>query len=500
MPRMTSNLIPHGVCVLAWMVLCCLGSVAAAQGIRQPLRAGSFYPADAAELRQLIDQLTHHALASHPKIAERKSLRALLLPHAGYRYSGATAAHAARVLSENQFANVLLMGPDHFLGFSTAAIPAVESFRSPLGLVPVSPAARALLQQSDLFQALPPADDREHSLETLLPFLQVYLRSFELIPVVVGRAHINRLTAALAPVVDHQTLVVVSSDLSHFLPYVEAQAQDRTTIDAILSGDLPALLRRANAACGMDAIAILLNMAARWGWRPLLLDYRNSGDTAGDRSRVVGYAAIAFLGDPPMPEPKNSSHHLDSEKGQALVKLARSTLMEKFGRHLKPAEAEQLHSALQDPALQVSCGTFVTLKRRGQLRGCIGNLTTSDPLVEGVRRNAIHAAFHDPRFSPLTERELSEVEIEVSVLTEPQPLAYRDGEDLVRKLRPHVDGVIVRKGHASATFLPQVWEQLPKPEDFLNHLCQKAGMPRASWMQTGLEVSTYQVQYFEEKH
>jgi len=118
--------------------------------------------------------------------------------------------------------------------------------------------------------------------------------------------------------------------------------------------------------------------------------------------------------------------------------------------------------------------------------------------LEGVKRNAVNAAFHDPRFSPLSKDELDRTEIEVSILTEPQPLAFRDGQDLAQKLRAHVDGVIIRKGHASATFLPQVWEQLPGPEDFLSHLCLKAGLPSEAWKNSELEVLTYQVQYFEE--
>ena len=132
------------------------------------------------------------------------------------------------------------------------------------------------------------------------------------------------------------------------------------------------------------------------------------------------------------------------------------------------------------------------------MRGCIGNLTANEPLSEGVRRNAINAAFHDPRFPPLTDKELDEVDIEVSILTEPQPLDYVDGEDLLTRLRVDVDGVIIRKGHASATFLPQVWEQLPDPEEFLGHLCMKAGLSSDAWRQNKLDVLTYQVQYFEE--
>jgi AmmeMemoRadiSam system protein A len=291
---------------------------------------------------------------------------------------------------------------------------------------------------------------------------------------------------------------VVSSDLSHFLPYAEAQAKDRQTIDAILSLDRRAVLASQNAACGAQPLGVLLTMAARFGWRPVLLNYLNSGDTAGDRSRVVGYAAIAFYGDPPMPAVKDPSQLLTPEKGRLLVKLARSTLMEKLGCPLPPAEADQLRSALNDPVFKTPCGTFVTLKQQGQLRGCIGNLSSSDPLAEGVRRNAVNAAFHDPRFAPLTDRDLDRILIEVSVLTEPRPLEFSDPEDLLRKLRPGVDGVILRQEYASATFLPQVWEQLPRKEDFLGHLCLKAGLPREAWKKSQLEVSTYQVQYFEE--
>jgi len=133
------------------------------------------------------------------------------------------------------------------------------------------------------------------------------------------------------------------------------------------------------------------------------------------------------------------------------------------------------------------------------LRGCIGSLVALEPLVDGVRRNAMNAAFQDPRFSPLTVDELNELDIEVSVLTDPAPLEYKDGADLLAKLRPNIDGVIIRQGHAAATFLPQVWDQLPEPADFLAHLCRKAGLPMDAWQQGNLVVSTYQVQYFSEK-
>ena len=194
----------------------------------------------------------------------------------------------------------------------------------------------------------------------------------------------------------------------------------------------------------------------------------------------------------------NDSQNLSREKGQLLVKLARHTLLEHFSKQMPQEEIDSLNAALTDPCFNLACGTFVTLTIDGKLRGCIGNLTSDESLVSGVRRNAINAAFHDPRFSSLSLSELDLVSIEISVLSEPRPLRYRDAADLAKKIRPNIDGVILRKGIASATFLPQVWEQLPQPQDFLAQLCLKAGLAADAWQHSKLEVSTYQVQHFEE--
>lgn len=187
---------------------------------------------------------------------------------------------------------------------------------------------------------------------------------------------------------------------------------------------------------------------------------------------------------------------LTQDQGHVLVALARKTLMEKFNRKISEDAKQNLDVLLEDKALSVKTGTFVTLKIGGQLRGCIGSLVGRDYLTDGVRKNAVNAAFHDPRFSPLTNRELDRLSIEVSVLTEPQPLVYADAADLVTQLRAQIDGVTIRKGSASATFLPQVWQQLPEAETFLSHLCTKAGLSSNDWRRGDLEVETYQVQYF----
>jgi AmmeMemoRadiSam system protein A len=236
-------------------------------------------------------------------------------------------------------------------------------------------------------------------------------------------------------------------------------------------------------------------MARQHNWHPVLLHYSNSGDTAGDRSRVVGYAAIAFYGGLSMKHRKDSLQSLNEEQGQKLVKLARQTIAERLGKRSGKVDQE----SMTDSVFKEKRGTFVTLTINKQLRGCIGNLDSTDSIVDGIERNAVNAAFRDPRFPPLKAKELDRVDIEVSILTDPQQLEYRDSKDLLSKLRVNVDGVILRKGAFSATFLPQVWEQLPQPETFLSHLCTKAGLPSDTWQKGHLEILTYQVQYFEEE-
>ena len=188
-----------------------------------------------------------------------------------------------------------------------------------------------------------------------------------------------------------------------------------------------------------------------------------------------------------------------TQKGQILVRLARRTLNKKLGRPMDRSQGNALDKALAEPDFETMCGTFVTLTMEGRLRGCIGSLEPDEAIREGVRANALNAAFHDPRFPPVTRRELDKIDIEISILTRPRELAYTDGKDLAAKLRCGIDGVIIRKGPSRATFLPQVWDQLPQPEDFLSHLCRKAGLAADAWQATGLTVETYQVQYFHEQ-
>ena len=468
--------------------------------VRDPVWAGKFYPANREDLLGLIGRLTDTA-EMKPTVVPRPHtrLRALMMPHAGYAYSGATAAHAALAIARDRFDRVVLLGPDHRVGFRNASVSNAAYWRTPLGVVPVGDYSPMLRCRPGLFATVADSDRQEHSLEVTLPFLQARLSRFELIPVVLGPCEAQIMAQAIATLLQHpQTLLVVSADLSHYLPYGDAVKRDRETLNRILALDPHWQQDQDNRTCSRYPVGVLLELARNRHWQPVLLHYSNSGDTAGDKASVVGYGAVAFYGEEGMQNQSDNRQPLTAEQGAALVVLARQTLIRHFGETTAPADAQRLEACLADPALQVCCGTFVTLKIDNQLRGCIGSLSGTSPIAAGVRNNVLNAAFHDPRFAPLGKTELDAVQIEVSVLSEPVPLAYSDADDLLARLRPGIDGVIIKKGHASATFLPQVWEQLPQPEPFLSHLCQKAGLPAGQWREGDLEVQIYQVQYFEE--
>jgi MEMO1 family protein len=469
--------------------------------IREPAVAGLFYPADPTELAGVIDRL----LRSSEDTPLRR-IRALICPHAGYAYSGPTAARAYKAVQGQPYRTVIVLAPGHYAAFSGAAVTQADAYRTPLGLAPVSSlAARiaavkpffpektcrvqrpAWARQSSL-KAPPPGEDTpetwEHALEVQVPFLQRVLTNFDLVPAILGEVDPAALARALRPFLDPSTLLVASSDLSHYHPYDQAKKLDAQCVKDICELNLEAM--NAREACGKSPILVLMHLAQQMGWTTQLLDYRNSGDTAGDRSGVVGYAAIAFL------EPAASAQVPDSK--QQLLHLARQSLESWVARQQKPdPDKSRFPPEWAEPK-----GCFVTLTKQGQLRGCIGHIFPQEPLWQAVVDNACHAATQDPRFPPVTIRELAQLRIEISLLTTPQPLVFASPEDLLAKLRPKVDGVVLKIGSRGATYLPQVWDQIPDKTEFLGHLCEKASCPPNAWRDPGTEILVYQVEAFHE--
>jgi hypothetical protein len=241
-------------------------------------------------------------------------------------------------------------------------------------------------------------------------------------------------------------------------------------------------------ACGKTPILALMHLAKIKGWAAQLLDCRNSGDVTGDKDRVVGYSAVAFF------EP--TADNFPAPERKMLLELARRTLTTVAANPSSPGPEVDAKSV--SPNLAEKKGCFVTLTKRGVLRGCIGHILPREALYQAVIDNTRNAALLDPRFSPVRSDETGEIKIEISVLTQPQPLTFSSPEDLLSKLQPHQDGVVLRIGARSATFLPQVWEQIPDKVQFLEHLSEKAGCRPSAWRDQDTSVSIYHAECFQE--
>ena len=487
--------------------------------VREPAVAGMFYEKHPETLQRLVDGLLQQS-----RTYELGRLKALVCPHAGYNFSGITAAIGYKQAVGRGFRTAVVLAPTHYAHFSGASIPDVDAYRTPLGLIPLSPKAAELakvrpfvtnpscrVMRPDWWRhspKKPPADGRdtphtwEHSLEVQLPFCQRALGDFELIPAVLGEVDPRAAAAALQKFLDDKTVVVASSDLSHFYPYETACRLDAACVKAICNLDVEAM--KTQEACGKRPILTVMYLALMNGWKTRLLDCRNSGDTSGDKARVVGYAAVAFYAEGPTRpataaapaeaagDPTDGG--LSGSQRQYLLRLARETLTRVVTERTLPKPDE---SAVPE-SLKKPVGCFVTLKRKGKLRGCIGYIFPKEPLYKAVIEMACAAALRDRRFQPVAAAELGEITIELSVLTVPQPLKFALPADLLERLRPGVDGVVFQLGRQQATYLPQVWQELPDKEEFLSKLSRKAGLPAGAWKAPGVTILTYQAAVFGE--
>lgn len=467
--------------------------------VRPAAVAGTFYPGRDTALSSAVVSLL--ADAGSALGSNAPTPKALIVPHAGYIYSGATAALAYARLrtARGRIQRVVLLGPVHHVPVRGLALPGVEAFATPLGEVAIDQAAIARLSALPQVQLSAAAHAREHSLEVQLPFLQLALDDFRLVPLAVGDATPDEVAEVLETLWGGaETLIVISSDLSHFLPYREAQATDRETVRRIMELSGPLTHQQ---ACGGAPINGLLLAAKRHGLHAELLRLCNSGDSAGDKSRVVGYAAFAFAN--PGVTDRSDAHQVSSSEtlpgrimstvtsdhGATLLRIARASISTALGLD---------HKASEDaPWLQEPGASFVTLTQRGRLRGCIGSLEARRSLLADVQANAVAAALHDPRFAPLTLAELADTQIEVSLLSPMQRLNFDNEAQALAQLQPGVDGVVFECGRHRSTFLPQVWEQLPSAPEFMAHLKRKAGLPADFWAKEVL-LSRYSVEKWKD--
>ena len=469
------------------------------QNIRYPFVSGEFYPSDKVQLSQMIDGF----LSKVPsKEKATYNVKILILPHAGYAYSGQTAAYGYQLIRNNSYDTAILIGPYHKAMFPGASIWRSGAWRTPLGDVPVdSELASAIFNESSDFQFIQDNHSTEHSLEVQLPFLQKVLTNFKIVPILISDPSPENYKplaqAVFKNIKDKKVLIIASSDMSHYYPDSTAREMDSRTLaflkDQDPGGLLKALYEEKSELCGHAAVLTALEISKLMGNTKLeVLNYATSADSTGDKSRVVGYGASVIYqqGEIPSPsiEKRAGNQGLDPQQRKELLKIARQTveMYAAEGKIYQPNQADFLFK--EDRA------TFVTIRKNGQLRGCIGSLTAEEPLILAVRDMAIQASSEDPRFPSVKKEELKDLNYEISVLSVPEKV--KTAEEII--LGKH--GVILRKEGHSGVFLPKVAEELGNnKETFLNELCsQKAGLSKDCWQDPKTDIYVFTADEFSE--
>ncbi|PKM96549.1 MAG: hypothetical protein CVU79_12885 [Elusimicrobia bacterium HGW-Elusimicrobia-3] len=470
--------------------------------IRKPAVAGKFYDSAPAQLRAGVDGFLKKDSRPSGRLA------GILVPHAGYSYSGSPAGAAFSALKKIDFDTLVILATGHTMGLQRGALPAAGAFETPLGQVEVDEVFRTeLLKDKKLFEEAPRAHAGEHAVEVQLPFLQALKgNKVKIVPVLFNTDDAGLLEEAGRAIgramKDRSALFCVSSDLSHYPPGNIAEISDRSVLLALrqaMRNASPEYFHQANTllfakaseyldttACGQAAMTAGAAAALELGCNDFeLAVYTHSGQVSGDSSAVVGYGAGFFTRAAPAPA---GALELSGDMKKELLALARRGIGACLKTGRVPAQPLSPRPEFNQPA-----AVFVTLNIGGRLRGCIGSLEPRGALADMVASYAGAAAFEDPRFSPVTEADLKKLDIEISVLS---PLARVGG---AAEIKEGVHGVYLVSGRRSGTYLPQVWEHFGKKEDFLSSLCaEKAGLPPGAWKEKSTVLYTYTVDHFSE--
>ena len=469
--------------------------------VRPATQANRFYTGDAEELREEVDSF----LALHKGSAVYNNVAALIVPHAGYYYSGNVAASAYMTLDpKKSYKRIFLLGPSHHEWLNGASVNTeADYYATPLGNVKVDSEMAKKLTEDSVFFYRPEAHDREHCLEVQLPFLQCRLGDVPpIVPIIISTndfSKLKRMAEVLKPYFNDENLFVISSDFSHYPTYEDAYEVDGSTGKAIETGDVEEFIAAidanarsgkrnlATSACGEFAIiTLMLMLDGHYDIKHLL--YQNSGDIGDtDHSRVVGYHSFAFL------RKEKSDFILSYEDKRQLKNIALQSICDSLdGKPIaqpifnSPLELRSLvpEGSQESSILNSKCGAFVSLHKHGHLRGCIGHFGEDVPLHKIVAEMARAAAFEDPRFSPVRREELDDIDIEISVLTPMRRIQSLDEFEL------HRHGIYIRKGYRSGTFLPQVADEVNwTKEEFVGHCAQdKAGIGWDGWRDAELYV------------
>ncbi|OGV49069.1 MAG: hypothetical protein A2X49_05265 [Lentisphaerae bacterium GWF2_52_8] len=492
--------------ILTQIIMCCLIAMAAqacadeAKKVLPSSLAGSWYSADRATLEAQLSGFL--AKAEIPKI-EGDPI-ALILPHAGYQYSGQTAAYGLKTIEGHSYKRVIVLALSHRYPLAKkASLPDATHFSTPLGEVPLDTEFLEKLRPMPLFSGSSSIHCDEHSAQIEVPLLQMVLKDFKLVPIIVGildRESRRQMADILRSMVDEKTLVVASSDFTHYganydyLPFrdnipAKLQELDKGAVDCIMNLNADSFRayigKTGDTICGVEPISLLLEMLPRDS-KPKILDYSSSGQLTNDYSNSVSYYSIVFTG----AWSKPGGQFSDNDK-KALLSLARKTLEYYLKNERKP-EPSELGISIT-PTMKKVMGAFVTLHKNGELRGCIGEISPRRALYEAVMDHAVNAGVNDWRFTKVSGTELASLDFEISALTPPQPVfSYKD--IVIGK-----HGMTLSKDGRSAVFLPQVApEQGWNLEQTLSHLALKAGLSSNAW-QSGAKFTVFEAIVFGEK-
>jgi AmmeMemoRadiSam system protein B/AmmeMemoRadiSam system protein A len=469
---------------------------------REPYAEGRFYTDKPSELKAQLQQMFSGAM----KMKSENTPLAIIVPHAGYIYSGQTAASAYNQIDPNsKFERIFIIGSSHTMAFEGASVYCTGHYVTPLGIVKVDlEFVNQLAKENKLIRCYPEAHLGEHSIEVQLPFLQYHLHSdFKIVPIIIGSPTAEtakKLAAILKPYLNGKNLFVISSDFSHYPNYADASAQDQLTANAIKTNKASNLISTienndhksipglVTSLCGWSSVLTLLYMTEQMpGVTANLIQYKNSGDSSyGDKQKVVGYYAISFS------EAKEKSQaaefSLSSDDKKYLLKLSRETITE----YIRKGTTSQIDAAGLSATLKTPCGAFVTLNKNHSLRGCIGRFDASQPLWKVVQSMAIAASTQDYRFDKVLPGEISQLKIEISVLTPLKRILSIDEFTMGKQ------GIYIKKSNSTGTFLPQVADQTKwSKEEFLGHCSQdKAGIGWDGWKTA--ELYTYEALVFGE--
>lgn len=442
--------------------------------IRPASAAGKFYPTDKSKLLEQLELFKQNNVHDY-----ECNTRAVIVPHAGYIYSGQLASNGFQYLDKN-IKNLFIIAPPHYVAVKNVALSSCDAWSTPLGEIEVNREINEELVTKFSCEFQDNAFEDEHSAEVQVPFIQTYLPDVKIVPILTGHDYekIKKIISYYWE--DKENGFVISSDLSHFLSSSEARKVDSLTAEMIENKDIEGF--NPEQACGSTAVCALTAFAKIKKYSLIRIGMINSGDVTGDNSRVVGYGSWLL-------NEGEKNNFIKQFFSDYVINVCKKSISAGFNR--EKIAINEIPEVFYQPG---AC--FVTLEKHGNLRGCIGSIIAHRALIDDLVKNAQNSAFSDPRFSPLTEDEFNDLEIDVSLLSAPEKMEFEDEADLLSQIRPYIDGIIIKDRGYQAVYLPSVWEQLPEKEMFLNSLKIKAGLPPKHFSST-FEAYRFTTEYIK---